>query len=493
MRHLFFSLSCVLLCAVPVRAQGLWVPDAGMLVARSAHVAVDLGNGEVLVTGGIAGGGEIGVAELYSFLSKQWRATCGPMSQPRQRHTATRLADGRVLIAGGSFLGLPLTSVEIFDPQSGAFSVAPPLAFTREGHTATLLVDGRVFVVGGQMPGTLPVAEIYDPATNSWSSPADAAFLALTVGNFRFHTAGILGATVNREVLVCGGMAPGSGLALATSFRYDPLSDTFYPGPALGTARFGHRMVAPLFIANTPYLIIGGTGPGGTALRSCELYQAPPGSEAFVPTGSLNQPRAGHTATWILEGVVVMGGLTGVIGSPALPTIETFNATSQTWALGTPIPVARGSHAAVAVDRFTLNPGAILVTGGVTNGGTTGRTDTYLGTNAVHARVTASPQQPVPGPALVYDILVANLRATPEAVQGLRALNGTPFGPAPSTVLSPGQVVLRGNIPLGPSAPIVSGLNYLQVYLRDPAPGGTVKASDFLSFCVGPCPNPCGP
>ena len=69
-------------------------------------------------------------------------------------HTATLLRTGKVLVAGGG-----TAAVELFDPASGSWSLAPPLAQPRSFHTATLLPWGRVLVAGN---GT---AELYTPGS----------------------------------------------------------------------------------------------------------------------------------------------------------------------------------------------------------------------------------------------------------------------------------------------------------------------------------------
>jgi hypothetical protein len=43
------------------------------------------------------------------------------------------------------------------------------MSLNRAGAAAVLLPDGRVLVVGGERPGRVSSAEIYDPASNSWS------------------------------------------------------------------------------------------------------------------------------------------------------------------------------------------------------------------------------------------------------------------------------------------------------------------------------------
>ena len=124
-------------------------------------------------------GGMIAVAAVPSLLQRAWADPAGttPLSLgagapvPRQHHTLTALLDGRLLIAGGFYLG-PLSSVQIFDPNTGVWADAAPLLIPRYQHAAALLSDGRVLVTGGIYRGVLTSTEVYDPGTNTWSSAA---------------------------------------------------------------------------------------------------------------------------------------------------------------------------------------------------------------------------------------------------------------------------------------------------------------------------------
>src|SRR5438876_6604994 len=92
----------------------------------------------------------------------------------RQGHTATLLADGRVVLIGGENASGPVREAEIFDPASGTFSTVANSIVSRADHTATLLADGRVLVIGGRHnDALLNSTEVFNPATNSFlASPA---------------------------------------------------------------------------------------------------------------------------------------------------------------------------------------------------------------------------------------------------------------------------------------------------------------------------------
>jgi len=57
---------------------------------------------------------------------------------------------GKVLVAGGQGAGVFLVpAAEIYDPATGTWSPTGSMAIAREGTSATRLPDGRVLVAGG--------------------------------------------------------------------------------------------------------------------------------------------------------------------------------------------------------------------------------------------------------------------------------------------------------------------------------------------------------
>ena len=69
-----------------------------------------------------------------------------------------------VLVAGGLGNSGTLTSAELYDPASGSWTATGSLNTARYYHTATLLPNGMVLVAGGTSTGSpLASAELYDP------------------------------------------------------------------------------------------------------------------------------------------------------------------------------------------------------------------------------------------------------------------------------------------------------------------------------------------
>jgi len=165
-------------------ATNSWAQTGSLVQARTMHTATVLNDGSVLVVGGRTGTkyGEhqgLASAERYDPSSGKW-SLAGALAGPRIGHTATLLPDGRVLVVGGregdhaDGRNRAVLSAELYNPATGQWTLAAtPLWTHGAGASATLLADGRMLVAGGDAtsgsrPAALTVAEIYDPAKNSW-------------------------------------------------------------------------------------------------------------------------------------------------------------------------------------------------------------------------------------------------------------------------------------------------------------------------------------
>ena len=158
-------------------ATKVWTEAAPMLSKRAYHAAVRLQNGKVLVVGGTSGMGKLSSSEIYDPATNTW-APAAPSIIPRILSSATLLPSGKVLLTG-SYLDALISSkvVEIYDPAAGTWALAAPLKHGRGHHGAVVLPDGRVLVAGitefidiDATEAGPNDAEIYDPATDTWTS-----------------------------------------------------------------------------------------------------------------------------------------------------------------------------------------------------------------------------------------------------------------------------------------------------------------------------------
>lgn len=223
-------------------------------------------------------------------------------------HSATLLPDGRVLVITGTWGGMDgatVGSAELWDPVEGSSTPTGPPVTSRPHATATLLSDGRVLVVGGYggwaYPSTaLATAELWDAERDTFREAGSLAEPRVR------HTATRL---QDGRVLVIGGIGPDGQLASAEV--WDPAMENFSSAGSLATTRSGHTAT---LLADGRVLVLGGRTANDDGLPSfvtaAELWD--PSTESFTPAGELVQPRAGHTATLITDGrVLVVGGYIG--------------------------------------------------------------------------------------------------------------------------------------------------------------------------------------
>jgi hypothetical protein len=203
------------------------------------------------------------------------------------------------------------------NPQPAAFTYTGNMHIARSGHAATLLLSGEVLITGGGNGMADATAELYDPATGTFSS---------TIGNMTeariWHTATLLelrhpAATNYGKVLVVGSTD-------ASAELYDPGSSTF---AATGSMHHARRAPTATLLNTGRVLIVGGNSAAGDL--TAELYD--PATGVFSDTGSMTVWRAGHTATLLIDGRVLItgGGIAGTATAELYdPTSGTFTATA---------------------------------------------------------------------------------------------------------------------------------------------------------------------
>jgi len=391
---------------------GGWAPTGSLNTARSAHTATLLADGKVLVIGGRGDGpygGGLTSAELYDPTTGIW-SSCSTTGTPsascpgamtgvngRYDHTATRLQDGRVLVVGGAdaftspdeFASDP--TAELYDPATGTFSKTGELMQPRYQQSATLLHSGKVLVTGGTFPpgrgGPLPghgpendevklSSELYDPATGTWNS--------------------------------CSFFKPPASIK--------PTSPDC-PGD-LNEARAAHSAT---LLPDGKVLVAGG-GTDNVVRKSAELYD--PATGAWSLTKQLNIGREGQGAALLPNGTVLVAGGEGAGFNSGLGSAELFDPTTAgtRWILAAFMVDARGSNflqprsvpaVLLSSDADTYkadsnicgaNCGKVLVAGGLDETLNARLASAELYTPAVPATTPPEPSPgltpgPLPGPA----------------------------------------------------------------------------------------------
>ena len=158
-------------------ATGTWTTTGSMAADREGQGANVLPNGDVLVTAGV-GGANGPFAELYTPATGQWTiadnglSACNITDACRVGSSATLLGNGDVLVAGG-LVGLnsnpsSTTGAILYNPTTNAWTSTGSLNTGRDDQTATVLTDGQVLATGGvnfvkHTFTELASAELYTP------------------------------------------------------------------------------------------------------------------------------------------------------------------------------------------------------------------------------------------------------------------------------------------------------------------------------------------
>jgi len=320
------------------------------------HAVVQLDDGSVLVIGGVVNDGLDGMvsASVARFEAADGSWSVGAnMTEDRWAHTATRLADGTVLVAGSHVQGAePRSSAERYDPDSGAWTSTGSMRSGRGGHTATLLGDGTVLVAGGfspSAPSGLASAELFNPHTDVWTATG-------TMGSSRQgQTATLL---LDGRVLVVGGagevrLAEGPAYG-ATAELYDPQTGRWAETESLSMARAGHTAT---LLPDGKVLVVGGSIDDDATARSAELFD--PLSGSWTLTSSMASARTGHIATILADASVLVAGGVGLGSDPLrLASAELYDPVRGTWTETASMPAPGSGQTA------TLLPdGRVLVVG----------------------------------------------------------------------------------------------------------------------------------
>ncbi len=300
-----------------------------MATGRAFHTATLLQDGRVLVAGGVTYGGQKPSGDYFTRVlndAEIWDPVAGTftqvtMGQYRAGHSANLLPDGRVLIAGGTkgnglheitdvsdLLGTSNKDTEIFDPATNSFSSGPWMTEPKAGHGGVTLQDGRIWLGGGitfttifgiPIPDFSTKVNLYDPATNTIASGGN-------VGNPRALFGSAL--LADGRVAIIGG-------AGGDIFNIGPLTacHTWDPNgnnsSSLVTLPTDNAFGAVLQLANGEILVVGGAG--GTLddpVPDDTLYSIDPVTGALTTLTPMAVDHAGGVTFLLEDGTVYMGG-----------------------------------------------------------------------------------------------------------------------------------------------------------------------------------------
>ena len=340
-----------------------WRSTASMHVARARHSTVLLPSGKVVVMGGERPDGtQIASVEVYDPATETW-TEAADLPASRGNHTATMLNDGRILIVGGggsSMVGVPpglnvTGTALLMDPSTLTVTAAGSLKVARGHHQAALLPSGKVLVFGGATASAKPnttkapalaSAEIYDPATDTWSN-------AGSMVSPRFAAASAV--LKSGKVLVLGGAHEEASWSSAEVF--DPATGSW---SATGSMKIDRIFASTTVLESGRVLVACGKKANVAFLGSSELFDEAASAWSPLPTTFMTSTLPGLIALPGEQALLVGGNYCDQNGCTRLKNAAVFDGTSQTWTAIEPLAKGRTFH---TVTR--LMSGEILVVGGI--------------------------------------------------------------------------------------------------------------------------------
>ncbi len=282
-------------------------------------------SGDVLIVGGITiGGFPTASAEFYSVSRNQFFAT-GSMHVARsglQSQTVgvtPETAVPQTFVFGGSkalvkSIGLSVSQnandaamIEKYNVSRGVFTIYPAhlvkprtlfVSVPFPGDYPTEDLDGHILLVGGMSKDVI----------TAFGEAVDPTNIEDTTGNLilpRLFATGTL--LDDGTVLIAGGIVDQSGDVTDTAELFDPINFNYTElSSTMTTARAGHT--ATLLNDGTVLIAGGLTGAGGnlSALDSAEIYN--PATQTFSAVGNLSDRRTFQTASLLAGGTVLVAG-----------------------------------------------------------------------------------------------------------------------------------------------------------------------------------------
>ncbi len=231
------------------------------------HAAEVLGN-KLYLFGGL-GSGSPGRVQIYDSVANMW--TLGAAMPFAAGSSSSALINGMIYVAGGLVGGGVSDQLARYNPTTNTWTPLPSMP-QAINHAASATDGQRLFIFGGRGPGNseLGTLQVYDPATNSWTSSQgpDAALAPLPQARGGMGKA----VFVNGEFYVLGGETFLGGPPMGVFNRvdiYSPLTNTWRLGAPMPTARHG---IFPLAHAERIYVAAGGIQAGFSNSAILEVY-----------------------------------------------------------------------------------------------------------------------------------------------------------------------------------------------------------------------------
>jgi N-acetylneuraminic acid mutarotase len=291
---------------------GVWSSAPDLPLGPRQETAVVALADELWVIGGFDGAGAFGsIVEIYTPSTDAWRR--GPDLPAAMHHANAAAIDGKIYVLG--FLGNNFAADNRcfrWDSTSGWQAIGTMPAGRQRGSSATLVHDGAIYLVGGfRNLGAVPDVDVFDPDSEAFSPlpplPRSADHLVATAIGDRIYAVG--GRT--------GSITPHT----TQLDIYDPGSGQWSLGPPMPTSRGGSAIAA---VGRALY-VLGGEGNSAVASGVFDQVERYDRDTNLWTTLRPMTPGRHGTGAAVIEGRIYVPGGADVQAFGAIATVAVFN------------------------------------------------------------------------------------------------------------------------------------------------------------------------
>jgi len=211
-------------------ATNTWVSKQPMPSARS-RFGITVYQNKIFVMGGANESRFTGANEVYDPATDTWEVKAS-MPAGGRSELAVNAVEGKIYAIGGFFLGIfwiPSNLTEVYDPVTDTWTTNADMP-TAVYSCTSAVVDNKIFLIENGRSVTIPcLNQIYDTETDTWSYGQPIP--TRVVGAAAVATTGVY---APKRIYVMGG---GDLFDYDLNQIYDPATDTWTTGTAMPTPR----------------------------------------------------------------------------------------------------------------------------------------------------------------------------------------------------------------------------------------------------------------
>ena len=321
MRYIFLhKLSTILILLAPSRllAQGTWTTASSIGFTPRAALTSAVVDGKIYAIGGYDASGVLNTLEMYDPISDKWETPNTTGTFTARRGLCSAVIDGKIYVIGGFDGKNALNILEVFDPSHNTWTTPNTTGtFTPREKLCCSVVNNKIYVIDGVGGAAdtmhFDLVEVFDPATNIWSTPS-------TSGTFAKRR-GLASSALNGKIYVMGGF---NGTSYLNTFEVFNPSDSSWSSPSTSGTFTARGALTSSTLYGKIYTMggINYTNGGYHNVNIVEVFDTAQNSWMTPVTSGTFTARELLTSSVVGNKIYVMGGN----GGGFLNTNEVFTA-----------------------------------------------------------------------------------------------------------------------------------------------------------------------